>query len=298
MAPPAEARWWGLIGPRHSTGLGGLVVTPHDRSAVLDGNYAADGIELRGRERLVEYLRDPSNLHATVEFISHPVVVIGEGRSSQFDRGQSALLCQAAALLTLFWREPWDVRVPPIDAARLPPRVPESDPPPDPSLWAGPHPDSVPRALPAPFWDAWRSVAGSPKLRSSLTIWHQAYLAWPRHASLAFVGFCGVLEAFGSAADPAQQETSAQEGFSHALRRWSDAPVDSDAVRRLYGLRSKIAHGRRFPGLEEHASRLISIDLGTAGTATLDGDDADFALRVVGLVARASASALLDALVN
>lgn len=288
-----EETWWAVVGPTYAPSLGGISVTPHDRAAYLDRSYMLGEIELRpGGERLVEYHHlDPTAFDGFAVVETHPVSVIGRGKADQFSRTQNALLKRTAALLALAYVEPWNVRCSPRTTRHNLPRLPEPWPCPVPWAVGGEPPEPVSRALPGEIEELWSSSA-LPQNRALLILWHEAFLAWPRHPSLAFTCFWGVLESlahrFGSSG------SSSTSSVDWSLARWSSASDDREMV---HSARNRIAHGRRVFGLEEHSARLISVDLDMAsGSAAFDGDDAEFATNGVGRLCAAARSGVWEIL--
>ena len=163
--------------------MGGLIVTPHDRSRRLGTPTNVGHLRLHAPEQpLVEWLRAaPRALDGIDIFESWPVVVQGtevaEARQVA-DRQASGLLHRVAALLSLTWNEPWQERSAPRDRSSFKPAIPDS--------WPAPLGDRLhaptPRAdtdLPPWLGTAWVELDKDPRLARATSFWHQGILAAP-----------------------------------------------------------------------------------------------------------------------
>lgn len=152
-------------------------------------------------------------------------------------------------------------------------------------------PTAVARALPGEVETLWRASA-RPDRRALLVLWHEAFLAWSRHPSLAFACFWGVLEALAPMFDAPVSGSNRSVDWS--IARWAE---EDGGGRISHAARHRIAHGRRAPGLEDHVARLISVHLDPeSGTASFDGDDALFATAEVGYLCRAARAGIWELL--
>jgi hypothetical protein len=280
--------WWALIGPIGRPLQVGVITTPHDRTAVLGGDYELGPTTLRpGESLLKEFLRtEPHNLAGFAVIDSYPIIVEGtwarpptlpEGSTSP---GEQAYLAERAAaqslhrvvcLLSLAWGEPFQVRTSPKPANQLPPAVPRSWS--EPELVEGFGAIGRHEVLPThrrdlPEWAnaAWDAVEHDPALQNALTFWHQGLLLTSAFPSFALVAIAACIEAIAGC--EAFRDEIEQTGepcptcgnvARSTARFWATmglvgSPQELKKLRRdwdIYKSRSKVAHGVGTRGVED-----------------------------------------------
>lgn len=309
--------WWGIVGPQPLPNLGGLIVTPHDSTRRLRPTTLGDLVLGGADQPLTEWRRgDPRSLDSVEQFESWPVIVQASTEASTRHAAQqtaSEVLHRVALLLALAWDEPWQERTSPQNPTQLPPRAPESWPPPPFAPSPAMPPVAIDAALPTWADTAWEQLNEHVTLRNAASFWHQGLLASPGHPSLALVAFVASIEGLAGALQAAGDEIpdhrrcSCGETATGAAARFRAAcrlvapEEDVRTLSRLYTLRSQSAHGSALHGTEDAAGTFFSF---TPAKSTSESDaylllpDAsdqrqDFALRALAGARRVARQLLL-----
>jgi hypothetical protein len=289
-----DCEWWAMIGPIARGTAGGVVTTPHDRTASLADDYKLGPVWLRPGNRLLrEYLRgEPRNAAAIATIESYPILVEGHwvdtlkasnssaspgSRNNARERAAARVLHRVVTLLSLAWNEPWQVRTSAKSTDQTPARVPHSWPQPPLIEHLDPvndH-DVLPiqrRELPPWTNDAWWTLEEDDRLQSALTFWHQGLHLTAEFPSFALVAFASAVEALSASRVIAPRLPPSAERCGTCgtvpgatARFWSTvaliaSPQELDDLKRhwdVYGARSRVAHGGATHGLEAEFGPVI-----------------------------------------
>lgn len=306
--------WWALLGPVPTELPAGIIAVPHDRAAVLDGQYQLGPISIRpGGRLLTEYLRsEPGQLAGAIQFETWPVIAEGSWPGTDLEPGglyeqvatlrdqdpnkrvAAMWLHRAACLLSLAFGEAWQVRTAATEAERLPPEVPADWPAPQIALGVGGYDlDPVPRGVPDWVVTAWERLENDNDLAAALTTWHQGILLNSVFPSFALIAFCGAIEAVSESqifrdriainVDPCPECGNVPK--AHA-RFWATVglvrPEEDIAAlrqgRNPYSSRSSTAHGTATHGVETiygYSHLLVYTPPGADAPARVSMDDND-----------------------
>lgn len=290
-------RWWSIVGPIPIPEPSGWLTAPHDRTRVLDHNYAVGPLVVSpGGKRLVEYLAlEPLALEGTTCFESWPLIVEGtwdEGSTSASvpspqelqetqrrwiaaERQIARDVRRLSAILALTWNEPWQVRTAPKQSSQLPPSVPDSRPPPSRWFDDGDHLEPRQESLPSWVTGAWDLITQDANLLAALLSWHEGLLLTPNHPSLAHVAYMGAIEelshspAFvGTVPEPqgacvscGQPTRGSSERFWAMVGKVATLEESSDLRKwEVTRKRGATAHGAGLHGIEEIYGSVILLD--------------------------------------
>lgn len=285
-ASSESLRWWAIIGPRGSSTPLGVIVTPHDKTRHLATSMRLGPVSLRGGEkRFIEYTRyEPRTLDGWTERESWPVFVEGSAPLDtrfELDATTSAQVRRAAMLVSLAWREPWQVRTRATSTSNLPPTIPESDP--RPAMVTKPvERDAKPSSLPEWLPLAWEQLEDDEWTARALLMWHEGLLVEPSHPSLALLAYTAAVEALSKSSWTARfapiLANRPTERFRSTIQLVA-RDVEDLTVRELvrwYSRRSAIVHDGTVFGHEPGVGPLTDL-----GTSVSEQPESDFALRVV-----------------
>ena len=258
--------WWALVGPLpvHLTSVVDFVA--HDKTRRLAGREHLGNVTVRPGEQLLfeERPNEPIDLAGTIDHESWPIIVEGQTPPSvhlEHNLATASKVVRVATLLALGWDEPWGVRTSPKRSYRLPPRVPDFEPPADP--WSRPiSPELIregdatdPVLLPTWLGSAWTAMEDDQFLTNAAHAWHEGLLMLASHPSFAVAAFVSAVDALGHT-DWARLRTSVPKSAGAGRRVKAllateiVGPGSGQLIDAIYELRNGTTHEARLHGFE------------------------------------------------
>ena len=166
---------------------------------------------------------------------------------------------------------PWQVRLAPEQEANLPPKVPDPVLVPNPDhYYRDGNPQIGMRAeadLPdwiSKSWDRLDEADFGGRVQPALSLWHEGILLQPEHPSLAMVSFVAALEQSALSTPGLTRNLRPGEKFWLAAESAATAEeIQQLQDAKIYGKRSKTAHGSALHGIEQEFGFMLLQPIGS-----------------------------------